>query len=117
MRAVLDTTCDIIDGPSGANPGVVRHANVPCRIVPQVQILPVPKFLNLRTHWINMDEMDCIGAAIAAGGGPLFSVNLDFGDRIAIPSGAAADYVVLWTEDVTPFGEPTYRRANVTDLL
>jgi len=116
MRAQYDTTCDIIDGPAGTFPGVVRHANVPCRLVIEGQIIPVDKWLKTRTHHVTLDEADIHGGQVNAITPVLFHVTTDNADRLAIPSGAAAGYTVIFTEVVTPLIDPVYRRAHVVNV-
>jgi len=112
MRAVYDTTCDIINGPGTASPGTVRHANVPCRLVVETIILPREKWVMFRTHYVTMDEFDC-HAEIITTTGVIYEIITKNCDRLAIPSGAASGYTVLWTEAITPTHGTPYLRVNV----
>ena len=112
MKAPYDTTCDIIDGPGSLTPGNIRHANVPCRLVGDLIVHQREKWLDQDIAYVTMDEAD-VHAAIGAVTADLYEVLVPLCDRLAIPSGAAAGYTVLWTERVSPFAQPTYYRAHV----
>lgn len=111
MRAPYDTTCDIIDGPGTATPGNVRHANVPCRVVGDSIVFQREKWLDLDVAYVTMDEADVHANIIASGTDWLIQTN--HCDRLAIPSGAAAGFTVLWTESVSLALGVVYYRAHV----
>lgn len=116
MRAIYNTTCDIIDGPGTASPGTVRHAAVPCRLVVETIIKPFEKWLRARTHYVTLDEANILGGFVEATSPTTFTVDTDDADRLAIPSGAAAGYTVIFTEVITPLIDPVYRRAHVVNV-
>lgn len=111
-RADYDATCDIIDGPGTATPGNIRHSNVPCRVVADLIVFQREKWLEQDVAYVTMDESD-VHAIIQAAGPPGPQVLEDECDRLAIPSGVAANHTVLWTERVTPDPSTTYYRAHV----
>lgn len=112
MKAPYDTTCDIIDGPGTMTPGNVRHANVPCRLVGDLIVHTREKWLNLDVAYVTMDETDVHAEIFQAPVG-VYTITDANCDRLAIPSGAAASHTVLWTESISPFGQPVYYRAHV----
>lgn len=111
-RAPYNTTCDIIDGPGTATPGNVRHANVPCRYVEDDRVVQREKWLDFDAAYITMDESD-VHAVFSFTVPPDYEILTEECDRIAIPSGAAAGYTVLWTEEVFPDVGASYFRAHV----
>lgn len=112
MRADYDTTCDVIDGPGTATPGNVRHAGVQCRLVDDSIVFQREKWLDQDVAYVTMDESDVHAVLVSAGGPDFVTVDAEC-DRLAIPSGAAAGYTVLWTESVSPDGAAVYYRAHV----
>jgi hypothetical protein len=112
MRAAYDTSCDIVDGPGTLSPGTVRHAGVPCRLVSDLQVFQREKWLDQDVAYVTMDESD-VHAVIEFSAPPDYTIKTELCDRLAIPSGAAPGYTVLWTERVSPANQPTYYRAHV----
>jgi len=101
-----------VDGPGTASPGTVRHAGVPCRLVSDTAVFQREKWLDQDVAYVTMDESD-VHAFIEAVPVPDFTIVTKKCDRLAIPSGAAPGYTVLWTESVTMPGHATYYRAHV----
>src|SRR5215208_5725587 len=117
MRAIYNTTCDIIDGPGTATPGTVRHANVPCRLIIETIIIPLNLFVDQRTHYMTTDELDVHGGVITPDGAQKWRIAGLRADRIAIQSGAAAGYTALWEELVTPSSGTPYLRVHLRDSV
>jgi len=111
-RAAYNTTCDIINGPGTASPGTIRHANVPCRFVSDSIIFQREKWLDQDVAYVTMDESD-IGAYYEFNPIPDYTIKPKLCDRLAIPSGVAANFTVLWTEKVFPAFVAPYYRAHV----
>ena len=112
MRAPYDTTCDIVDGPGTGSPGAVRHAGVPCRFVDDTRVFQREKWLDLDVAYVTMDESDVHAFFQTTVPPDVETVDAKC-DRLAIPSGAAAGYTVLWTERVSNPGHADYYRAHV----
>jgi len=90
----------------------VRHSGVQCRLVSDTIVFQREKWLDQDAAYVTMDEAD-VHASIIAAAPPDFTIVADDCDRLAIPSGAAAGYTVLWTEQVSPPGGAVYYRAHV----
>jgi hypothetical protein len=112
MKSPYDTTCDIIDGPGTVTAGTIRHSNVPCRVVSDLIVFQREKWLLQDVAYVTMDESD-VHSAITTPDNLVFTITDGFADRLAIPSGGAATHTVLWTEMVSPAGQPAYYRAHV----
>jgi len=114
-RAAFNTTCDLVWGPGTATPGVVRVANVPCRYVPEDIELPTLERMAGRLAYVNMDaatpQLATIGGSIDAQ-----TLDYDFADRIAIPSGVAPIYLALLNETLTPGVGTPYVRCHVENF-
>lgn len=111
MRAPFDTTCDLIYGPGGLSPGTVYATGV-CRFVPlsPEDILLDP--LDERQGYITM-EFAIPNQPGVVNSNPLYAVNYDESDLIAIPTGSVPQYQVLFVERMTYRTHPVYYRVHV----
>lgn len=113
-RAKFNTDCDFIYGPAASTPGVV-YATVPCRIVWERYELPMEERLIGRIAYITMDAGR---PTLALQGGTLDQPTLDYdyADRLAVPSGSAPDYLPLFTELVRFGTSSEYWRVHVENM-
>lgn len=112
-RGPYDTTCDLIYGPSGASPGTV-YATTNCRVVPLFTEKPLLYPLSLRTAYITMDLLP--NQAQVVGTLPNPALDWDFADRLAVPTGSAANYMALWSESMLWRAQALYYRTLVMPL-
>lgn len=111
MRGPFNTTCDIICGPGSATPGVLR-GTFPCRYVAADGIFLVGAHSPGRVGWITVAGILPRGPWTAPGIG----MDVSVADLVAVPSGVAPQYYVLYTDEVFWRGQPLYYRANLVLL-
>lgn len=111
MRADLNTTCDVITGPTTAMPGVIVFSGM-CRFVPEKKEIPLTSPISERLAYVTMDAGVPVGPAVS-GGPEVFAVDYGKSNLIAIPMGNVPAFQVLFTEVLTPFVRPIYYRAHV----
>lgn len=111
MRAELNTTCDVVTGPSAAVPGVIVFSG-PCRFVPETKEIPESQPLTERIAYVTFDTAVVLGPLVT-GGPDLYNYDYSWSDIVAIPSGNIPIYQVLFVESVAPFGRPVYHRSHV----
>jgi len=115
MRGPFNTTCDVWSGPTAVPPNFLKAANIPCRLVVENLEHPIPKFLLKRTHYLTIDAFMPLGAAIQDPGIG-FTIDCRLADRIAVPTGVAVNYGVLFVELVTPNVGTNYYRVHLVAL-
>lgn len=113
-RAKFDTTCDFIYGPSGALPGIVWNS-CDCRVVPLLTEIPSVLPLLLCSAYITIPGPPPNSPAVVSTP-PIYTWNLDYADRIAVPSGSSANWLVLWTESIQWRRQALYYRARVQPI-
>jgi hypothetical protein len=111
-RGAYDSTCDIFYGSNSpyGPPGVQYAAGVPCRLVPQDQILQIQFPFNLTGAWLTIDAVTPNGLqSISPWLGAVFD---DYygADVVIVSADAGVQYVVCRQEYVQPFGSPGYYR-------
>jgi len=111
MRAELNTTCDVITGPTTATPGVIVFSGM-CRLVPETKEIPLTSPISERLAYVTMDAGAPVGP-VATGGPEVFTVDYGKANLIAIPMGNVPAFQVLFTEVLTPFVRPIYYRAHI----
>lgn len=119
MRAAYDTTCDFIYGlNSPYGPPNTRYAiGIPCRVVPQNEIVQMDFPMSLCSNWLTHDgpvypnspkyHSDAVG---------LWDADIETADRIAVPSLSLARWACLRREDISPFGRTPYSRSLLLPL-
>lgn len=113
-RGSFNTTCDLIKGPGASSPGSV-YSTRDCRLVGEIyQDMSLSPF-SLRRYYVTMEGAKPNEAA-STNIGEVFSFDFAKADRIALPSGVAANFVVLFVEYVTQGPEPNYYRVSVADV-
>lgn len=110
-RAPYDTTVDLIYGPDGVSPGLV-YSTQNCRFVPSIVTPHGPAPLDQAVGYVTMDGPEP-NLAFVITIGSVFSWNMGFADRLAVPHGAAANYLVLWIDHVVYRTHPPYYRVWV----
>lgn len=113
-RAAFDTTVDFIYGPSGVIPGAVYETQN-CRLVPLLFSPIGPSPLDQITAYVTLDGPPPNLASVVPLG-EIFTSDYSFADRLAIPHGAAANYVVRWVELVAYRSHPPYYRVYVSPI-
>jgi len=111
MRAEFNTTCDLINGPSAASPGVVRESG-PCRFVAELYEVFETYPFDTRAGYLTLDFSIPNGPPDPGTGG-LLTFDWGFADRVAIPSGATPLFTVLFVEVVNYLSHPVYYRAHL----
>lgn len=108
-RAPFDTTADIFRGLTYGNTFL---ATVDCHLVHEFYDPPqnLPEFW--RTHYATMDAYLPLGPQGSLLY-PILTLDMDSADVLAIPSGAAINWVVLWTEIITYSTFPVYYRVHL----
>ena len=110
-RGGFNTTCDLVYGSGHASPGTVYDSRI-CRLVGEIwQDMSLDPF-SLRHYYVTM-EGDKPNEAAATFVGHSYTLDFNLADRIAIPSGSAPQYIVLFVEAVKQGPEPDYWRASV----
>lgn len=116
MRAAFNSTCDVMTGPAGVPPNTVVATNVPCRIVSDALIVRRSKVMSRETAHVTMDAHEPTGMMLGMGATD-YSGDTDTHDLLAIPSGAAFDWHVVWVEVITPNVGSIYFRVYVAPLI
>jgi len=111
MRAISNTSCDVVAGPGSATPGAILFSG-PCRLVEERHEFPLTVPLTDRVAYVTMDSGVPSGPGVTMVG-ETYTSDYSMSDRIAIPSGNVAVYEVLFTESMIPYGTPAYVRAHV----
>jgi len=111
MRAVYNSTCDFVSGPSTASPGVIRFSGL-CRFVEERIQIPLTTPLDERLAYVTVDAGVPYGPNVLSIG-EVYTVDYTYSDRVAIPSGMVPAYEVLFVELVTPVPGNAYYRAHV----
>lgn len=114
MRAAFNTTCDLINGPGGPDPGNVRVSGA-CRAVPETHQLPTSLPLSDRVAYITMIFATPLPPLVTPDGDD-YVLNMGWADMIAIPSGNIPVYQVLFVELVDTYAFPDYYRAHVREI-
>lgn len=114
MRAVFDTTCDFVAGPSTATPGVVRFT-CPCRVVAEYLELPQSIPMSDRLAYITEDTDVPTSPSVSAVG-EVYTTDYGMADRVAVPSGNIPIYEVLFVELVIPHLTNPYYRSHVRQI-
>jgi len=110
-RAAFNTTCDLFQGPGAAAPGQFI-GTFDCRLVLADAIFLVGADAPLRVAWMTIEAAIPTGSFSA----PILSADSALADRVAIPSGTAPQWWVLFTESVLWQTQPIYWRANLVEL-
>lgn len=110
-RAPFDTTCDLYIGDGTGTPGAL-YASGPCRLVPEAAQTILTAVLAGRGAYLTLDFTIPNGPQVTALGGH-FDFDFRFSDWVAVPSGAAIAWSVLFVEEVVYLGHPVYYRAHL----
>lgn len=110
-RRAFDTTADIYYGPGTTTPGALK-ATVSCRLVIEDAIFLAGIGAPLRTAYLTHDTAAMDDSYIHA----YFGADARIADQVAIPSGAAAGWWILFEEEITFKTQPTYWRSNLIAL-
>lgn len=110
-RGPFDTTCDLVYGANGINPGV-RYASGVCRFVPDEIEVPTLFPLSDRVAYVTMD-FAIPNSPVSVGTSGIVTTNYDYADFIAIPHGSNDYFQVLFVETVAYRRGGPYIRAHV----
>lgn len=110
-RGSFNTTCDIYFGPGTLTPGVLK-GTAACRLVLQDAIFVIGVDSPIAGYYMTIIDIIPIGMWSP----PFLSVDPELSDQVAIPSGTAAQYWVLWTESILWQSHPIYYRGHLEFL-
>lgn len=108
MRASLNTTANVFNGPGAAMPNAFR-GTIPCRFVPLQRTLPLTGFWTILAGYMTYNS-PLVTAGPSSLVGSVLGFNCDLSSRVLVAS-TGLTYMVYWLERVTPIGAPSYRRA------
>jgi hypothetical protein len=112
MRASFNTTCDLYGGPGSASPGIYA-SNVDCRLVLEDGILTVGTGAPALPFYLTIEAEEPIGAWLT---GAAFGVDPALADQVAVPSGSAPQWWVIYTDQVIWLGQTPYFRSYLVGL-
>jgi hypothetical protein len=110
-RLPYNTSCDLIYGPSGLNPGV-SYATGPCRLVGELVQVPSILPLSDRVSYLTLDFAIPNQAKITSSW-PTVDADYSYADLVAVPSGIPPNYQILFVESVQPALSPSYLRCHL----
>lgn len=110
-RGPFDTTCDLYGGPGSASPGGLI-GTFDCRLVEADGIFLIGTEAPNRVSWMTIEDEVPVGPW-QTGSRPM---NPALADQVAIPSGTAVQWWVLYTEVIDWQGQDVYYRANLVPL-
>lgn len=112
MRGAFNKTFDASYGMRSVvgPPGVQYASDVPCRLVPQMEISQGQDPFNLSHFWITLDAFELnVPLTSSPYSGAIFT-DYFAADRVRVPAGVGPTYYVCREERVSPFGETPYWR-------
>jgi hypothetical protein len=112
MRGAFNNTCDLFYGPHSpyGPPGVQYLSGVPCRFVPQLEILQGDFPLTLTVAWLTTESVEPNIPQYGSVALGEWHADIETADVVAVPSGSTDLYYAIRRETVTPFGQPSYTR-------
>lgn len=110
-RLPYDSSCSLVYGPAGANPGQV-YATGPCRFVYEKQQIPLLAPLSSRIAYVTLDFAKPNQAHVSISG-TKFITNYAYADLIQVGPLNFAAYLVLFVEAVNYRSHGPYYRAHI----
>ncbi len=110
-RLAFNTSADIYFGPGTATPGVLK-ATVACRLVIEDGIFLAGVGAPLRVAYLTHDGGAMDDSFVHA----YFAADARLADQVAIPSGGAVGWWILFEEEIIWRTQPAYWRSNLVQL-
>lgn len=117
MRAPFDRLVNLYYGPDTATPGVLRHGEVPARLVPDEAFTDTADPLSLSSAYLTMDAFEPLGPDTTPTVLQQWTYDYGVGDQVALTPGADITHQVVRVELRSwPTGS-SYWRAHIAPLL